>query len=181
MAHRIHVFGASGSGTSTLGLALAQRLELKHLDSDDFYWQETDPPYTLKNPPAVRLRELEAEMDGPRGWVLSGSVVSWGDVLIPRFSAAVFVTLPPAIRLARLKRREVERYGSRIEPGGDMHEQSKAFMEWAAGYDSAGPEMRSRNVHERWISRLQCPLVRVESTVPVQKLVDDIVEGARIT
>ena len=37
MAHRIHLFGASGSGTTTLGVALAERLAIAHFDSDNFY------------------------------------------------------------------------------------------------------------------------------------------------
>jgi adenylate kinase family enzyme len=35
---RICVFGASGSGMTTLGRALASDLELAFLDSDDFFW-----------------------------------------------------------------------------------------------------------------------------------------------
>lgn len=176
--HRIHVFGASGSGTSTLGCALAQRLDLKHLDSDAYYWQVTDPPYCVKNPPDVRLLQIADDMNDSEGWVLSGSVVSWGSSLVPRFTVAVFITLPPAVRLQRLRAREAERYGQRIDPGGDMHEQSKAFLEWATRYDSAGPEIRSRYLHERCITQLRCPVVRVESLVPVHDLVDQIIEAA---
>ena len=42
---RIHITGASGFGVSTLGGALAARLGCAHLDTDDFYWLPTDPPY----------------------------------------------------------------------------------------------------------------------------------------
>jgi adenylate kinase family enzyme len=41
----VHILGASGSGATTLGAALAQRLGFTHLDSDDFFWIKTDPPY----------------------------------------------------------------------------------------------------------------------------------------
>ena len=173
--HRIHLFGASGSGTSTLGQALAASLAIPHLDADDYYWKPTDPPYTLKHPPAERIRGLRAVMDDEAGWVLSGSVVSWGDAFLPLFTVAVFVTVPQAVRLRRLQDRERQRYGNRIRQGGDMYETSKAFLEWAALYDTAGPELRSSVLHEAWILDLECPLLRVENIRPVNELVKEII------
>lgn len=38
MVKRIHILGASGVGTSTLGKALADKLNYCHLDTDDYYW-----------------------------------------------------------------------------------------------------------------------------------------------
>ena len=173
--HHIHIFGASGSGTSTLGRALAKRLSAGFFDADDYYWQQTDPPYTLKNPPKARVRMLLSDMDKTDGWVLSGSVVGWGDAFIPLFTLAVFVTLPQEVRLQRLLEREKERYGKRIDAGGDMHKASQAFLEWAALYDTAGPETRSLARHERWIRRLECPVIRVQSLASTEELVDEVV------
>jgi len=51
----VHITGASGSGTTTLGRALAERLGWMHLDTDDFYWLPTDPPYREKRPAETRL------------------------------------------------------------------------------------------------------------------------------
>ena len=36
MIHRLHTLGASGSGTTTLGRALAERLQCPHFDTDDY-------------------------------------------------------------------------------------------------------------------------------------------------
>jgi len=36
LAHRIHIFGASGVGATTLGLALAKQLGAKFLDTDTY-------------------------------------------------------------------------------------------------------------------------------------------------
>jgi adenylate kinase family enzyme len=38
MVSRIHILGASGSGTTTLAKALANELGYKHFDTDDYYW-----------------------------------------------------------------------------------------------------------------------------------------------
>src|SRR5207249_3761430 len=52
---RVHIVGASGSGTTSLGGALAARFGHRHLDTDDFFWVRTDPPYREKRPREERL------------------------------------------------------------------------------------------------------------------------------
>ena len=42
---RIHILGASGTGTTTLASAIAAKHGHRHLDIDDFFWVPTDPPY----------------------------------------------------------------------------------------------------------------------------------------
>ena len=71
---RVHIMGASGAGVTTLGRALADALGLPHHDTDDYYWQPTDPPYREKRDIPDRLR-LMHELFLPRpSWVLSGSL-----------------------------------------------------------------------------------------------------------
>ena len=38
MKNRVHIFGASGSGTTTIAQAVSEKLGYKHFDSDDYYW-----------------------------------------------------------------------------------------------------------------------------------------------
>jgi adenylate kinase family enzyme len=97
---RIHVMGGSGSGVTTLGRALADTLAFPHQDSDDYFWLPTTPPYRDQRDIAERLR-LMHEVFLPRAdWVLSGSVDSWGDPLIPYFDLVVFVKTPQELRPA---------------------------------------------------------------------------------
>jgi hypothetical protein len=88
-------------------------------------------------------------------WVLSGSICNWGDELAALFHLAVFVTAPTSIRLERLRTRERARFADRIDPGGDMHDQHLAFLDWAAAYDDGSLDVRSRQLHENWILRLR--------------------------
>jgi adenylate kinase family enzyme len=172
---RIHVFGASGSGTTTLGRALAERYGLAHIDTDTFYWLPTDPPFTTPGPLADRLPLLLAALDAATdGWVLSGSLIRWGDPVIPRFDFAVFLALTAELRLARLRERERLRYGSAIDPSGKLHESHVAFMAWAAAYDTGGMEIRSRKAHDNWIAKLPCPVLTLESSAPVARLAADV-------
>ncbi len=47
----IHIYGASGSGTTTLARYLGSRLGYDVMDTDDYYWLPFDPPYTKKGSP----------------------------------------------------------------------------------------------------------------------------------
>lgn len=176
----IHVFGASGTGTSSLGEVIAQRWEAVHLDSDDYLWLPTDPPYQRTRPPAQRRRMLLAELRRHPRWVLSGSCCGWGDVIMPYLVLAVFLLAPRDVRLARLRAREANRFGPRIEPGGDMHEVHREFLKWASQYDRGGMAMRSRAQHEEWARELPCPLLRLDGRAPVAAnaavIMDDVRE-----
>ena len=56
--------------------------------------------------------------------------------------------------MERLHQREFERYGGLIMAGGDMYEQSQQFLAWAVSYDDGCLDMRSRRMHEQWLSML---------------------------
>ncbi|MEK1862410.1 MAG: AAA family ATPase, partial [Rhizobium leguminosarum] len=119
MVH-IHVLGASGSGTTSIGRALAERLDIAHLDTDDFFWMPTDPPFTTPRNADERIRLLLEEAARHDGWVLSGSALKWGGPLEPLYDLIVFLRIEPELRMARIRAREIARYGNRIGPGGDM-------------------------------------------------------------
>lgn len=170
MKRRIHITGASGSGTTTLGAGLGLALDAPHHDTDNFYWMPTDPPYAQKRPIADRLSLMQQMFIPGEAWVLSGSCMGWGDPLIPHFDLVVMLTLPADVRLGRLKAREAQHYGDRIAPGGDMAEPHAAFMTWAAGYDDPAFKSRSRQRHDAWLNTLPCAVLRLDSTAPVANL-----------
>ena len=156
---RIHITGASGTGTTTLGRALARERQCAYFDSDDYYWVPTQPPYRKKREPSERVRLLERDLGD--AWVLSGSLAGWGDPLIPRFALVVFLWVPKELRLARLRLRE-EREDI---PPDDREE----FLAWAAAYDEAGMEQRSRTLHEAWLATLACPVLRLEGDLTTEE------------
>ncbi|MFB5759828.1 hypothetical protein [Paenibacillus medicaginis] len=168
MKKRIHILGASGSGTTTLGKALSLILPHVHLDSDDFFWAQK---YTERRPPEERLRLLKQEMQPCPQWMLSGSVCRWGDALKSEFDLVIFLRIPHELRMERLRARERQRYGDDILPDGSRYEDYCKFMDWAARYDEAGPEIRSRTLHEQWISELTCPVLRLEEDLTVEQRV----------
>jgi len=177
MKLKIHTVGASGSGTTTLAKALANHLKISHFDADSYYWEPTDPQFTVKRPPELRVELLRKDLDREQSWVLSGSLVKWGESLQDRFTNVVFISLPSEIRIARLKKREFERFGERIELGGDMHQQHLDFIEWAKKYDEGGLEVRSRKLHEAWFKTLKCPLTRVSGEISTDQQVASVISS----
>lgn len=175
MPGRIHIFGASGSGTTSLASALAASHGHRHLDTDDFYWLPTQPPYREVRPREERLSLLRRALAESPSWVLSGSLCGWGDALIPEFDLVVFLVVPTEVRLVRLRAREVERYGQEeIAPGGPLHQAHAAFLDWARRYDAGGLEMRSRVLHETWLSTLPGATLRLGGERPIAEQLTQI-------
>jgi adenylate kinase family enzyme len=169
---RIHVMGASGSGTTTLARALANHWSVPHADADDYFWVPTDPPYVEKRPEGDRVA-LMRELFVPReAWVLSGSMVGWGEAVVDECDAIVFLTLEPDERLRRIEAREVHRRAGR----GFDAEAWEAFLAWARGYDDPAFEGRSRAVHEAWLAERPQPVLRLDSAAGPDDLVSAVLD-----
>ncbi|MDN3236140.1 AAA family ATPase [Pseudomonas sp. WAC2] len=108
----ILITGASGSGTTTLGAALANRLHGVALDADSYYWLPTETPYTQRRDKSERNALLIKDMQVSETVIISGSIMNYGDSLENLFDLIVFLYLPAEIRIPRLKAREEARFGS---------------------------------------------------------------------
>jgi adenylate kinase family enzyme len=172
---RIHVTGASGSGVTSLGRALADALALPHHDTDDYLWKPTTPPYRELRDAAERLR-LMKEMFLPRAdWVLSGGLDGWGNELISSFDLVVFLKTPHKLRMQRLRAREATHFGAdAVGPGGWRHEETEGFIEWASHYEDGNREGRNLARHESWLSRLPCSVLRLDGSRPLSELVAEV-------
>ena len=170
MKKRIHIFGASGSGTTTLAAAIAEKKGSKHYDTDNYFWETTDPPYQIIRDRNDRQELLLQDLSNTDSWVLSGSLCGWGDFAIPFFDLVIFLYLPAEPRIQRLEKRETERYGSNINDSEHpLHYKSKKFIKWAKAYDNGGLDMRSNSAHEKWIAQLPYPVVRIEGARTIQE------------
>ena len=144
----IHIYGASGSGTSTIGRFISDKAGYFFMDTDDYFWEETNPPFQIKRNISDRIALMKNDIERHEKVVISGSLVGWGDELIPLFTLAIRVATDTAIRIDRLKKRERERFGSRVDFGGDMYESHQEFLDWAASYDNGDINMRSKSKHD---------------------------------
>lgn len=176
MKKRIHIFGASGSGTTTIAKCACSALGYKHFDSDSYFWAPSAIPFS-----AERLRDecvnmMNHDLSACERWLLSGSLTGWGDALVHYFDLVVFVYVPRNIRLSRLEKREYERYGGDIKPGGSMYESSQTFLEWAGSYDEGTQTGRSLHKHEKWLEEIKRPVLRI-TNVSLDDSVNAVLEA----
>lgn len=169
---KIHVLGASGSGTTTLGVTLSQKLGIPQFDSDNYYWKKTAIPFTEANPIEVRHSLLLQDIHGFNDWIISGSMDSWSEPFAPMFDLVIFLDVPANTRVERLKKREFQQYGKRILEGGDLRQAHLEFITWAAQYDEGRLPGRSRRRHEEWFRSVQRPLVRIEGDLTLDHVSD---------
>jgi adenylate kinase family enzyme len=169
---RLHIVGASGAGTTTLARAVADFWSVPHADADDYFWVPTDPPYVEKRAESDRLALMGSIFLPREAWVLSGSMLGWGESVVAMCDAVVFLTLDPAERLRRLEARESNR-----QEGRDADPAAwQAFLEWARGYDDPTFRGRSRTAHEAWLQSLHQPVLRLDSASTREDLRDAVLE-----
>ena len=168
MIKRIHILGASGSGTTTLGKELSKEIGYSHLDTDDYFWIKTNPPYTIKRPVEERVDLIRKDIKNNDRWILTGSLCGWGDIFIPYFDLVVYLRIPKEIRMKRLLERENMRYGTEIEEGNVMYAAHREFMDWASKYDDGDLDIRSKSLHYKWLEKLNCKVVRIEENIELK-------------
>ena len=161
MLNKILIIGASGSGTTTIGKKLADKLNIPHIETDDLFWIPADPPYTqFRNQDELDMI-IRTKVTSKDGWVLSGSPCGWGDAIINLVDLVVFLTVPTEIRINRIVKREQTRFGNEVLEGGRLFESHQAFLAWTKCYDSGDITGRTKAMHENWLLNLHCPVLVV--------------------
>lgn len=69
--------------------------------------------------------------------------------------------------MQRVKKRSFQKFGNRMLPGGDLHEQEEKFFEFVTS--------RPESTVEEWIQLLSCSILRIDGTKPVEENVDFII------
>lgn len=177
---RIHIFGASGSGVTTTGQDLAKKLNLQYLDSDDYFWKKTDPPFVDRQNPKDRNNKIKSDLENLDNWILGGSVFQWGDNVFPNFDLVVFLFIPQEIRIDRLIKREFERYGDTIITEPNRKKQFENFIAWATDYDNCtGIANRNFKAHESWLQSISFPTLKIIGDFTIEQRVEHIIERMR--
>lgn len=170
----INIFGASGSGVTTLGKALSEKLDYPYFDSDHYFWFPSDPPFTNRRLPEERNALINNEMAGMENWILGGSIINWNNNW--QFDLSVFLYIPQEVRLQRLRNREYERYGDIIHTDRERNRLYHEFIDWARGYDELITNSRNLHSHKNWMNSLKTPLLVIEEDTSVEERVEAVVK-----
>ena len=131
---RVLISGGPGSGCTSTAAKISERTGIPVFDSDAFFHKPTDPPFQEQYSREERRAMVSATLAQAPHWLLSGSIATWG-VDFTRATHGVFLNVPALVRVQRLLERQRSQFGDRIDPGGDMHSEHEAFIEWAAAYE----------------------------------------------
>lgn len=171
----IVIFGSAGSGKTTLGKLVAQKLSYPYFDIDDYIWRnDTDVPFTVMYSRKEKAGRLMNDISKYEHFVMAGSMDSFNAPFVPLFDLAVHITADAKIRVARIHKRELEEFGDRILEGGDMYEEHQRFLDSAARYDTdSSPCLKT---HLDWAATLPCKVLFLNGEESLEKNADLIVK-----
>lgn len=158
MARGIVLFGSAGSGKTTLGEAVAQKLDYPYYDIDNYIWKkDTAVPFTVMYSRDEKIGRLMHDISTPAHFVMAGSMDSFHAPFDPLFDLAVHIDADAGLRLERIHRRELKVYGKRILKGGDMYEEHQRFLDNSMRYETDGSPCLKN--HLEWASSLPCKVM----------------------
>jgi gluconate kinase len=169
-ANKVLIFGAAGSGSSTIAKTIAHEYGHHWIEVDEALFMPTDPPFSVRRS-LDEVRNIVFESwSKAESVIVCGSIVGWGDELKQAFDLVIFVHVDVDVRIQRIKHREAKRFGSRVLEGGDMHRQHLEFLDWVRAYDFGGPEVRSLAQHRQWLKDVAAPIVEVLTDEPIDAI-----------
>lgn len=167
------ICGLNGTGKSTLGKALAEKLHIHFIDIEDLYFPEadSDDKYAFSRTFEEVKELLLQEMKAHENFVLASVKGEYGEEFFSFLEYVVLLDVPRAIRLQRVRNRSFRKFGNRMLPGGDLHEREERFFDLVRS--------RAEDTVEEWVKSLECPVIRVDGTKPVEENVNFILKRVK--
>ena len=78
------------------------------------------------------------------------------------------IDVPKDVRMKRVRNRSFQKFGNRMLLGGDLYEQEERFFSFV--------KSRAENTVERWIQSLNCPIIRIDGTKPMEENIDFVIK-----
>lgn len=149
MGFGIAIMGLNGAGKTTLANCLEKISRFKCLDAEAYYFADSEAGYAYSKSAgevnAMLLRDIEKHPF----FVLSSVRLNFDDEIKKRIELAVCLTAPKDIRMARIRKRAIDKFSSRVLLGGDMYEREEAFFKMA--------EIRNEEMVSEAMNALFCP------------------------
>ena len=171
MSSGIIIIGPSGSGKTTLGKIAAQKLGYPYFDVDDYIWkQNTDSPYTQMYTRDEKISRLSNDIAPYEHFVMAGSMSLFHYAFDEMFEMMVLLYVSPDIRIERVHKRAIERFGERVLEGGDMYEAHMRFLNDNRRYEEDGsPNMREQ---KEWMENMSCVKIELDGAAELEKNAD---------
>lgn len=176
MATGIMIMGASGAGKTTLGKMVAEELNYKFVDIDEYIWRkDTQIPFSEMYSKSEKISRLMDAIADCEHFVMAGSMNSFHEHFDPFFVLVVHLQADSQIRVKRVHERELNWFAERVLEGGDMHEEHQKMLHDIAGYDF-GIGGCTLQQHEKWLEAVTCPVIRLDGADELEKNLRSIVD-----
>ena len=174
MGTGIQICGLNGCGKSTLGRALAERIGFHFIDNENLYFSRanTNEPYINPKSRADVEKLLMKEVSKHPDFIFAAVKGDYGKDIIPMYDYIVLIEAPQNIRAQRVRDRSFRKFGSRMLIGGDLHNQEEAFFRMV--------DSRQDDYIETWLQTVNCPIIRVDGTKPIEDNIENIIQAIDI-
>ncbi len=122
-ARRILVYGATGSGKSTMAQALSELAGIPWTSVDDLCWR----PGWVAVPPSEQLAHFDA-LTASDSWILDAAYPAWRHLAYERADVVIAMDYPRLVSLTRVLRRTATRMRRREEICNGNHETWRRFL-----------------------------------------------------
>lgn len=163
------IFGANGSGKTSLGRELASCLGYKHMDIEDYHFLKSDLPYSRSRSKNDCQALLLADIKKHPAFILTAVTGDFGSAICSYFDLAIYLTAPLEIRLERIRQRALAKHASRVQPAGDMYAQQEEFLSFVA--------QRPLAKIKQWGESLACPVIHLDGTLDLKANVATLLES----
>ena len=162
----ILICGLNGTGKSTLGRKLADRIGYQFIDSEELFFPDKDSLGDFFNPlskeQAIQL--LENRISNEDHFVFASVKGGYGAVLISKLTNIILIDVPKQIRNQRVWERSYQKFGERILPGGDLLDSENGWFKKV--------ESRPEDYVTTWLETVGCPVIEIDGTQPIEKNID---------
>ena len=151
-----------------MGMMTASALKAPYFDFDDYIFRsDAKEPFTERYSQEEKIGRLLSAIEPNPLFVLAGYMDGDHEELDRLFSIAFHITAPKETREARIRKRDLEIYGSRVMPGGDMFENHERFIQSVSLYEDPAKMFLKR--HREWAGSLDCPVIPLDGSRPLSE------------
>ncbi|AUF83324.1 hypothetical protein CXP39_00675 [Mesoplasma syrphidae] len=161
---KIQIIGASATGKTTLAQYIAEKHNIKWIDTDSYYWK-SGTNETVKNTVEEKIALYKQDTENIDSYIVAGSTYSWYKEGFADVDLLVFLYLDEETRMQRLIEREIARYGKDALEIDENDNYTNEFIEWSRRYyTNLNPnEGGTYLAHTREMNNKKCQVLKLNS------------------